>query len=480
MQETPAASPVDVGGRPSISLEQAVTRGPRAGTTANPCGEPLRPSRRPCRRRLRQCPARQTALSSGAPTPKSTEHPASGPRFPLWEGTVIETVLINRLNGSFAGPVECLVTTPVYSHDRQRVVIPAGARVLGAAAPVQTWGDSRLAVSFHRLVMPDGRTYSLDRFKGLDAAGETGLRDRVDRHYAQVFGASLAIGALSGLAQYGTRSGVERHRLRRRVPPGRGREPRDLDRPRPRPLSERLADDHDPRRLSDQGLSHERSRPAGRTPPPRPEVSDDAHQTFVRATAVVLGPSRCCPTPLRAQDYVVYDRVELAEAVIEVFNVVRQYVEMIRQAQRLPVDLANRYRGQSVAWTLQDLASLFARPLLSALNTGDPTGRAYRQIVHPVDVPTDILGRMPAELQRRLATAYATIELADGVAKRGVDQVGATRAIGARPSCRRSAPWRKMRPRRPTPSIRRPRCSTRSIRRPSWACAWPTRRTSSC
>src|SRR5258706_8386736 len=60
----------------------------------------------------------------------------------LTEGTVIETVLINRLNGSFAGPVECLVTTPVYSHDRQRVVIPAGARVLGNAAPVQTWGGT--------------------------------------------------------------------------------------------------------------------------------------------------------------------------------------------------------------------------------------------------------------------------------------------------------------------------------------------------
>jgi type IV secretion system protein VirB10 len=125
----------------------------------------------------------------------------------LTEGTVIETVLINRLEGSFAGPVAALVTTPVYSHDRQRVVIPAGARVLGAAAPVQTWGDARLAVSFHRLVMPDGRTYSLDRFTGLNQVGETGLKDDVNRHYLQVFGASVAIGALSALAQYGTTGG---------------------------------------------------------------------------------------------------------------------------------------------------------------------------------------------------------------------------------------------------------------------------------
>lgn len=137
----------------------------------------------------------------------ATEHPAPGPRFTLFEGTVIETALLNRIDGTFAGPVVCQVTTPVYAQDRQRVLIPQGARVLGSASAVQAWGDARLAVGFHRLLMPDGHTYSLDRFKGLDQVGETGVRDSVDRHYVQVFGASLAIGALSGLAQYNTRTG---------------------------------------------------------------------------------------------------------------------------------------------------------------------------------------------------------------------------------------------------------------------------------
>jgi type IV secretory pathway VirB10-like protein len=122
---------------------------------------------------------------------------------------VIETALLNRIDGTFAGPVMCLVTTPVFSHDRQQTLIPAGARVLGSAVPVESWGDSRLAVSFHRLVMPDGHTYNLDRFTGLDQIGETGLRDSVNRHYLQVFGASVAIGAISGLAQYNTRGGFE-------------------------------------------------------------------------------------------------------------------------------------------------------------------------------------------------------------------------------------------------------------------------------
>ena len=142
-------------------------------------------------------------------TTRDTDIGATEPLHTLLEGTAIEAVLVNRLDGTFEGPVQCLVTTPVYSLDRQAVVIPAGARVLGSAAPVQAWGDARLAVRFHRLLMPDGRTYSLDSFTGLNAVGETGLKDQVDRHYLQVFGASLAIGAVSGLAQFGTRGGFD-------------------------------------------------------------------------------------------------------------------------------------------------------------------------------------------------------------------------------------------------------------------------------
>jgi len=147
-------------------------------------------------------------MSTTRETPRQ-EHPAPGPRVRLPEGTVIETTLMNRLDGTFAGPVLGLVTTPVYSQDRQQVLIPAGARAIGSSSPVQSWGESRLAVTFHRLVMPDGHTYSLDRFKGLTQIGATGLKDEVDRHYLQVFGASLAIGAISGLAQYNTRAGVD-------------------------------------------------------------------------------------------------------------------------------------------------------------------------------------------------------------------------------------------------------------------------------
>jgi type IV secretion system protein VirB10 len=69
-------------------------------------------------------------------------------------------------------------------------------------------GQERLAVFFHRLVMPDGYSLSLDKFAGLNQIGETGLQDQVNHHYAEVFGASLAIGAIAGLAQANTNGGL--------------------------------------------------------------------------------------------------------------------------------------------------------------------------------------------------------------------------------------------------------------------------------
>ena len=125
-------------------------------------------------------------------------------------GTIIDTALTNRLDGSVAAPVNCLVTNALYSHSGQHVLIPAGARILGETKPVQTFGETRLAVAFHRLLMPDGRTYSLDHFIGLNQIGDSGLRDQVNQHYWSTFGAAAAVGLISGLGQYLGSAGLTR------------------------------------------------------------------------------------------------------------------------------------------------------------------------------------------------------------------------------------------------------------------------------
>jgi type IV secretion system protein VirB10 len=127
----------------------------------------------------------------------------SGKLHRIFEGTILETVLTNRINGSFAGPIDAMLTTDVYSHDHQTLLIPQGTRCLGTVSAVGSTKQQRLFVAFHRCIMPDGYPLDLDKFAGLNEAGETALRDLVNHHYLQIFGASLAIGAIGGLAQIG-------------------------------------------------------------------------------------------------------------------------------------------------------------------------------------------------------------------------------------------------------------------------------------
>src|ERR1700758_1420382 len=83
---------------------------------------------------------------------------------------------------------------------------PARARVLGEAGKVSSFGQQRLAVAFHRILVPGLKPYAIPLDKQLPAlaqAGEVGLHDKVNNHYFSIFGASLAVGAIGGLAQIG-------------------------------------------------------------------------------------------------------------------------------------------------------------------------------------------------------------------------------------------------------------------------------------
>lgn len=191
---------------------QGVSRGDQLDTRQNALTE------EPSLDRIADAVVRATARSAPATpvTPGDSEprldnrsvpsraETTSAPTRPLHrvlEGTVIDTVLTNRLDGGAASPVNCLVTNSVYSQVGRRIVIPSGARILGETRQVEGLGDTRLAVAFHRIVMPDGSTTTLDHFKGLNQLGDSGLRDRVNQHYWSTFGAAAAIGLVGGLGQ---------------------------------------------------------------------------------------------------------------------------------------------------------------------------------------------------------------------------------------------------------------------------------------
>lgn len=135
---------------------------------------------------------------------------ATGQPYVIYEGTMIDTVLMNRLDGDAVGPVKVMVTNPIYSHDHQHVLVPEGTVVLGEARKIGTAGfgqQRRLAVVFHRMIMPDGYSVDLDQFQGLNQVGETGFKDKVNNHYLQIFGTSIALGIIGGAAEVSNSGG---------------------------------------------------------------------------------------------------------------------------------------------------------------------------------------------------------------------------------------------------------------------------------
>jgi len=128
---------------------------------------------------------------------------STGEKYRIRQGTWIPCTEQLRINGAFAGNINCLVSIPIYSPSGSHLLMPQGTVALGRIASVASQGQQRLFVAFDSFIMPDGYTVTIKDAAGLDQIGQTGLRDKVDHHYAQVFGVSIGLAAIGGLSQIG-------------------------------------------------------------------------------------------------------------------------------------------------------------------------------------------------------------------------------------------------------------------------------------
>jgi type IV secretion system protein VirB10 len=160
--------------------------------------------------------ANAEAASAQQPKPATKTDPMApyefdqyqGRLYRIFEGTVLEGVVTNHIDGGFSGPILVMLTTDYYSHDHQQLLMPQGTRLIGTVQSVGNAQQRKMFVTFHRAVCPDGFSLDFDKYVGLDPIGTTGLATKVDHGYLMAFGAAAAIGGLGGLAQIGNNSSV--------------------------------------------------------------------------------------------------------------------------------------------------------------------------------------------------------------------------------------------------------------------------------
>jgi type IV secretion system protein VirB10 len=131
-----------------------------------------------------------------------------GQLYRVYEGTVLEGVVTNHIDGGFSGPIMIMLTTDYYSHDHQQLLMPQGTRLIGTVQSVGNAQQRKMFVSFHRAICPDGFSIQLDKYVGLDPIGTTGVATKVDHGYLQAFAAAAAVGGLGGLAQIGNNGSI--------------------------------------------------------------------------------------------------------------------------------------------------------------------------------------------------------------------------------------------------------------------------------
>ena len=131
-----------------------------------------------------------------------------GRLYRIFEGTVLEGVVTNHIDGGLSGPVILSLTTDLYSHDHQQLLLPQGTRILGSVQSVGGAQQRKLFVTFHRAICPDGFSLEFGKYLALDQIGTTGLATNVNHGYLQAFAAAAAVGGLGGLAQIGNNGSI--------------------------------------------------------------------------------------------------------------------------------------------------------------------------------------------------------------------------------------------------------------------------------
>jgi type IV secretion system protein VirB10 len=120
------------------------------------------------------------------------QHPRSP--YELKAGTILPTVLITGINSDLPGPVIGQVRENVYDTvSGNFLLVPQGSRLLAQYDSMVSWGQERVLLCWHRLLLPNGDSLNLACMPAADLAGAAGLTDQVDEHWFRIIkGATVA------------------------------------------------------------------------------------------------------------------------------------------------------------------------------------------------------------------------------------------------------------------------------------------------
>jgi type IV secretion system protein VirB10 len=143
---------------------------------------------------------------SGVPENTSVAEKLAHPRDTVLQGEFIHAVLETAVNSDLPGMVRAEVTEPVYSYRGERILIPAGSRLIGQYASRQENGPAtqRVFIIWTRIITPLGVSILIDS-PGTDSLGRSGMgADAINHYFFQIFGQAILFSVLgAGVSNVG-------------------------------------------------------------------------------------------------------------------------------------------------------------------------------------------------------------------------------------------------------------------------------------
>ncbi len=131
------------------------------------------------------------------------EKRTKGQALEIKTGSVIPAVMVTGINSDLEGNIIAQVSQHIYdSTSGENLLIPQGAKLFGSYNSEVIFGQSRVLVSWNRIIFPDGSSLTLPAMPGADMGGYSGFKDKVNNHYFRTFSSAILMSLIVGGTAY--------------------------------------------------------------------------------------------------------------------------------------------------------------------------------------------------------------------------------------------------------------------------------------
>jgi type IV secretion system protein VirB10 len=119
----------------------------------------------------------------------------NNPRFTIGMGKVIDAVLESAIDTGLPGLVRAVVSQNVYAEQGRNILIPKGSRLIGSYTTKIARGQSRVYITWDRVVRADGIDIELES-PAAGLLGKSGVLGAVDSRYFEIFSSAVLLSSL--------------------------------------------------------------------------------------------------------------------------------------------------------------------------------------------------------------------------------------------------------------------------------------------